>query len=197
MTNPVVYMIAGPNGAEKTTAAMKLLPDFLSVNEFVNADEMARGLNPLNPNGQNMSAGRLMLSRIDDLIAAKHNFAFETTGSSHVFVEKLKHAKAKEYQLKLIYLWLPNADMAIKRVQSRVAQGGHHIPDEDITRRYGRGLHNLVYLYLPLADQATIVDSTTPITNEAEVISQKKEAVWEIRKPHIWSEILKIAGKTS
>ncbi len=94
MTQPILYMIAGPNGAGKTTAALKLLPQFLSVYEFVNADEIARGLNPLNPQGQVISAGRLLLQRMDDLIASGKSFAFESTGASHIFAEKLQQARA-------------------------------------------------------------------------------------------------------
>ncbi len=81
MTQPVVYMIAGPNGAGKTTLALETMPKFFSVHEFVNADEIARGMNPLNPEGHAIMAGRWMLQRIDDLIAAKTSFSFETTGA--------------------------------------------------------------------------------------------------------------------
>jgi len=194
MTQPVVYMIAGPNGAGKTTAAMKLLPDFLSIHEFVNADEMARGLNPLNPDGQGVAAGRLMLQRIDNLIAEGKSFAFETTGASHVFADKLKQAKEQGYRLGLVYLWLPNAAFANKRVQFRVVQGGHHIPEDTVERRYSRGLYNLVNSYLPLVDQASIIDSTSPVTNEAEIIAQKNDTIWQIMKPDSWDAILKSAG---
>ena len=149
MTQPTVYMIAGPNGAGKTTAALKILPNFLSIHEFVNADEIARGLNPLNPDGQAVAAGRLMLGRMDGLIDSGKNFAFETTGASHVFAEKLKCAKEVGYRV------------------------GRDIPSETIERRYGRGLKNLINVYLPLADEVNIIASISPVTAEIEFIAQK------------------------
>ena len=116
-------MIAGPNGAGKTTTAMRLLPEFLSINRFVNADEIARGLNPLDPAGQAMAAGRIMLDLMKQLIARRESFAFETTGASRSFIRLLGQAKDLGYDLRLIFLWLPNAELAVERVASRVMQG--------------------------------------------------------------------------
>jgi predicted ABC-type ATPase len=185
---PDLFMIAGPNGAGKTTAAMRLLPDFLSVFEFVNADEIARGLNPLNAADQSLAAGRLMLERMDNLIEAKKSFAFETTGASHVFAHKMEKAKKKGYRLGLLYLWLPNVDMAIKRVENRVRLGGNDIPAEDIERRYGRSLKNLLKLYLPLVHEANIYDSTKP-TAKPQLIAGKVGDRWQIVLPELWAMI--------
>ena len=189
MTQPTVYMIAGPNGAGKTTAALKILPNFLSIHEFVNADEIARGLNPLNPDGQAVAAGRLMLGRMDGLISSGKSFAFETTGASHVFAEKLKRAKEAGYRVGLIYLWLPSAELSKIRVRLRVEQGGHDIPTETIERRYGRGLKNLINVYLPLADEVNIITSISPVTAEIEFIAQKQGANWIIYRPVEWAVI--------
>jgi len=185
MAQPVVYMIAGPNGAGKTTAAMTLLPNFLNVNEFVNADGIAGGLNPLNPNNEAIAAGRLMLKRIDDLIAAKKSFAFETTGASLVFVKKLKQAKNMGYLSGLVYLWLPLVEFAIDRVKIRVAQGGHSVPEDVIKRRYQRGLKNIWDCYLPLVDHASFFDNTLP-SAYLRAIAEKRDGQLKIYRPDIW-----------
>ena len=189
MTTPRLIMIAGPNGAGKTTSAMRLLPESLSIHEFINADEMARGLNPLNPDGQAVASGRLMLQRMDDLIAAKKSFAFETTGASRVFAEKMKRAKQDGYRIGLVYLWLPSFDVAKERVRLRVSQGGHNIPDADVVRRYKRGLFNLLDIYSPIADEVKIYDSSFCDTSAKDLVAQKKDASWDIVKSEVWEII--------
>ncbi len=197
MKQPMLYMIAGPNGAGKTTAAMELLPRFLSIHEFVNADEIARGLNPLDPSGQNVAAGRLMLNRIDDLIVSGKNFAFETTGASRAFAEKMKNAKNAGYRLGLLYLWLPSAEFAKHRVRLRVRQGGHSIPDHDIERRFGRSLCNLIHLYLPLVDEANIYDSSSSGMNTYKLIAGKIGANWAVIQSALWTTIEQAAGESA
>jgi predicted ABC-type ATPase len=192
---PVVYMIAGPNGAGKTTLALRTLPEFFSIHEFVNADEIARGLSPFNPDDQAVPAGRLMLKRIDDLIAARTNFAFETTGASRVFADKIKQAKAAGYGSGLFYVYLSDADIAKKRVHMRVLQGGHNIPDDTIERRYFRSLHNLVNLYLPLADKAGIYNGEAAQNSRQRIIADKQGKNFRVYLPRLWSNIERMATK--
>lgn len=195
MTQPLLYMIAGPNGAGKTTAALTLLPEFLSVHEFVNADEIAKGLNPLNPYGQPVAAGRVMLQRIDDLIGEKKSFAFESTGSSLVFADKMKEARGSGYRLGLIYLWLPSAEMAKERVRMRVRQGGHDVPEKDIDRRYVRSLKNFLEVYLPIVDDAVIYDSSHTGTDEQDIIAAQhgadvhQRSHLRVQKLELWQSI--------
>lgn len=73
-----LYIIAGCNGAGKTTASFTILPDMLNCNEFVNADEIAKGLSPFQPETVAIEAGRIMLSRIKSLLEAGETFAFAT-----------------------------------------------------------------------------------------------------------------------
>lgn len=160
MTDKQVLMIAGPNGAGKTTAAMMLLPTFLHIHEFVNADEIARGLNPLNSDGQAIAAGKIMLSRMQQLIDEGKSFGFESTGAGLSHLGTLKQCKAAGYVVKLAFLWLPSAEMAMKRVAIRVKNGGHNIPPNVIERRYHKGIHHLVHHYLPIADEAGIYDNS-------------------------------------
>jgi predicted ABC-type ATPase len=192
----------GPNGAGKTTAAMKLLPDFLKIHEFVNADEIARGLNPLAPQNQNIEAGRIMLHRIDTLITARRNFAFESTGSSVALAKKIQTAKQLGYTVVLIYLWLPSEFFAIQRVNLRVKQGGHTIAVGDIKRRHQRSLINLVKIYLPLADIAKIIDGSFNQQKLSRVIADKNRfnseaSQWIVYQPETWQSICALSDKTN
>jgi predicted ABC-type ATPase len=155
-----VIVIGGPNGAGKTTAASVLLPEMLHVREFVNADEIARGLSPFNVEGAAFAAGRVMLNRMRQLIENETSFAFETTCSGISHHRLLQQCKTKGWRVTVIYLWLPSMDMAFDRVARRVLAGGHDIPSATIARRYRAGMVNLLRYYLPLADIAAIYDNS-------------------------------------
>ena len=139
---PNLYIIAGCNGAGKTTASYTILPELLNCKEFVNADEIAKGLSPFQPEKVSFEAGRIMLYRIRELLSQKKDFAFETTLSTRSYVRLIKKAKEEGYKITLIFFWLKSVDFAIERVKSRVAKGGHDIPEAVIKRRYIRGLEN-------------------------------------------------------
>lgn len=146
---PHLYIIAGCNGAGKTTASYTVLPEMLGCREFVNADEIARGLSPFNPGSVAIEAGRLMLQRMDDLLSEGTDFAFETTLATRSYVRFIEQAHAKGYFVTLLYFWLPTPQQAVERVATRVREGGHDIPREVICRRYRMGLKNLTALYAP------------------------------------------------
>ncbi|HEY8972201.1 MAG TPA: zeta toxin family protein, partial [Puia sp.] len=138
-----LYIIAGPNGAGKTTAAMTVLPEALHVKEFVNADEIARGLSPLNPAGMAIEAGKIMLRRIRQLADDNEDFSIETTLASRNYLKFIKECQAKGYIVILIFFYLDSWEQARQRVEQRVSEGGHDIPETDIERRYHRGIKNL------------------------------------------------------
>jgi predicted ABC-type ATPase len=165
-----IYVIGGANGSGKTTLALTLLPRFLQVFEYVNADAIASGLSPLNPESMAMQSGRLMLERLQTLAEAGVDFAFETTLAARTFVPFLNGCKLRGYTINLIYLWLPSADLAVERVAKRVASGGHNIPVEVVRRRYARGLKNLVELYLPISDGWMIFDNSD---GESRIIAER------------------------
>jgi predicted ABC-type ATPase len=165
-----VYVIAGPNGAGKTTFATEFLPDFVHCREFLNADLIAAGLSPFAPETQNVRAGRLLLTRIKELAEARENFGFETTLSGRGYVNLFKRLRTNGYEIVMFFLWLPSADMAVSRVRARVRQGGHHVPEHVVRRRYTSGLSNLRNLYWPIANIVWLLDgSEFPPTKVAHI----------------------------
>lgn len=165
-----LYIIGGCNGAGKTTASFNMLPDILECREYVNADEIARGISPFQPEKVSVEAGRIMLQRIKDLLQAGEDFAFETTLATKSFKGFIELAKQKGYCVCLIYIWLESTELATMRVQARVQEGGHNIPKEIIVRRYFRGLNNLFHLYHDLCDLVLIYDNSY---NTPELIYEK------------------------
>jgi predicted ABC-type ATPase len=155
-----LYIIAGCNGAGKTTASKRLIPDLINCNEFINADEIAFQLCPDNVESVAFLSGRLMLHRISELLANGETFAFETTLSTRSYKETIIFAKSMGYNVVLIYYWLNSVDLAIDRVASRVLKGGHNIDNEVIRRRYKRGIDNLFSIYIPLVNECLIFDNT-------------------------------------
>ena len=149
---PSLYIIAGPNGAGKTTTAEKLLPEYLNCIEYVNADNIARGISPFNVESVAFQAGRVMLERMTELVKRKVDFAFETTLSAKSYVSFLKYCKSKGYEITLVFIWLDSPETAIQRVKSRVEKGGHNIPEKVIERRYFKGIENLKKYFVSLND---------------------------------------------
>ena len=154
-----ILIIAGPNGAGKTTFARDFLPAEAQTLRFINADLIAAGLAPFNPESAAFKAGRLMLEEIDECVDAGHSFAFETTLSGLVYLKKIPMWKVHSYQVKLWFLSLPNEDIAVSRVAHRVQQGGHNIPEDVIRRRFKAGLANFHDRYNKAVDSWAIFDS--------------------------------------
>ena len=164
MRHPNLYIIAGPNGAGKTTASYTLLPEMLGCVNFVNADEIARGLSPFSPNTVDVQAARIMLQRINELLAQK---------------------------VHLLFFCLESPEQAIQRVAQRVSNGGHDIPEDVIRRRFTRGLDNLIHLYLPICDGAMVFNN---VKTPAQLIARKKNLTDEIEvvKPKMWNQLMQI-----
>src|SRR3954463_7775038 len=144
---PNVVVIAGPNGAGKSTAAPKVLRGPFQIVEFVNADVIARSLSEDAPEAHAFEAGRQMLRRLQELAAARTDFAFETTLASRTFAPFITGLIREGYHFTLLFFYLPSADIAVARVAQRVRTGGHHVPEQDVRLRYERGLKNLFQLY--------------------------------------------------
>lgn len=182
-----LYIIAGPNGAGKTTASFTILPDVLDCKEFINADEIARGLSPFNPESVSIEAGKIMIKRIYELISRKESFAIETTLSSKSLISFVKESKKIGYKVYLLYFWLSNKKLAENRVKSRVESGGHNIPKDVIYRRYERGIVNLFDIYLDNVDELLIYNNSF---GKIEIIAHKSKEL-KIYKENDYKKILK------
>ncbi|MCX6209182.1 MAG: zeta toxin family protein [Bacteroidetes bacterium] len=160
MRDKNLYIIAGCNGAGKTTASFTILVDTLDCKEFVNADEIAKGLSPFQPEKVAFEAGRIMLNRIDELLHKGTNFSFETTLSTRSYKSFVLKAQQQGYKVTLLFFWLQTVELAKERVKTRVLEGGHNIPVDVIERRYMRGIQNLFDIYLDIVDAALIFDNS-------------------------------------
>ena len=168
---PKLYIIAGCNGAGKTTASFTILPEILGCKEFINADEIAKGLSPFQPESVAVQAGRIMLTRMDELLQKGETFAFETTLATKSYKQKIEWAQANGYEVTLLFFWLDSPNIAKERVAQRVAEGGHNIPSETIERRYYNGIANLFTIYIDMVDICYIFDNSE---GRKELIAQKE-----------------------
>jgi len=157
----VCYIIAGANGAGKTTFAKEFLPFEARCINFVNADLIAEGLAPFRPENAAIKAAKIMIQQIDECIRKEESFAFETTLSGRRYIRKIKDMKAKGYDVVIYFLKLASVDLAIERVKMRVLQGGHNVPEKDIKRRFDRSWNNFEYVYKPLVDAWIVFDTSS------------------------------------
>jgi len=155
-----IVIIAGPNGAGKTTFACEFLPNEGNCPTFINADLIAAGISPFAPESVSIRAGRLMLDEIDDRVRNRKSFAFETTLSGRSYLHKIRQWQELGYHVKLLFLSLPNADVAIARVAARVSQGGHNISENIIRRRFDSGLKNFDTMYKHHVDAWMLYDNS-------------------------------------
>jgi len=158
-----IVIIAGPNGAGKTTFAKEYLPNEAGCPDFINADLIAAGLSPFKPETAAVHAGRIMLQEMKARVKQQKSFAFETTLSGRAYAQAIPKWQALGYHVKLIFLNLPNAEMAMARVAARVAQGGHNIPEEVIRRRFSAGLHNFENMYKNIVNAWILYDNSGSI----------------------------------
>jgi predicted ABC-type ATPase len=155
-----IVIIAGPNGAGKTTFAREFLPNEANCPTFINADLIAAGLAPFEPEAASIRAARLMLEETEDRVNNRRSFAFETTLSGRTYLHKIRQWQKIGYHVKLLFLSLPNVDVALARVAARVAQGGHNVPEDIIRRRFESGLKNFDRIYKRQVDAWMLYDNS-------------------------------------
>jgi len=186
---PNLYVIAGCNGAGKTTASYTVLPELLQCKQFVNADEIARGLSPFDPEVVAIEAGRIMLARIKELVVQQQDFAFETTLATRSYVPFIRNAQARGYIVTLVYFWLKSPELAINRVRERVENGGHNIPEDVVYRRYIKGIENFTKLYMSLCDAWLLFDNSNKLP--VMIAQQYNQETIEIKDKSVYSKIIK------
>jgi predicted ABC-type ATPase len=159
--SPRIVIIAGPNGAGKTTFAEEYLPQEAGFPDFINVDLIAQGLSPFAPDKAALRAGRVMLAEIARKVSRHESFAFETTLSGRNYARHIPRWRKAGYRVELVFLSLPSADVAIGRVRSRAAQGGHNVPPEVVRRRFDAGLRNFWSVYCNIVDRWAFYDGST------------------------------------
>ncbi|MCF0173411.1 MAG: zeta toxin family protein [Bacteroidales bacterium] len=160
---PRMFVIAGCNGAGKTTASYTVLPGIFECRNYVNSDEIASMLSPGRTGGASaIRASRLMLERMDELMERGEDFAVETTLATRTLLTTIANAQKNGYVVTLVFYWLRNPEAAVERVRKRVESGGHNIPEATILRRYWLGIKHLRELYMPMCDYWYIVDNNGP-----------------------------------
>ena len=184
--------LAGPNGAGKSTTGPPLLKEALGVTLFVNADLIAEGLSGFAPERAALSAGKVMLRRLEDLAASRATFAFETTLSGRRYATWLRRLNAEGYIFHLIFLWLPTPEFALERVKARVQRGGHAVPKEAVRRRFHAGLKNFFALYRPLARTWRIYDNSGDSPRLIASGGGRSPAL--VRDAAIWTQLERVYG---
>ena len=157
------YIVAGSNGAGKSTFATEFLPRYANCPNFINADLIARVLSPFDPDAALAHAGRLVLESIKQASAARADFAFETTLSGRSYLHVIRDLRKRGYRIHMFYLWIPGPELALARIRDRVAKGGHNVPARNVRRRFRRTLTNLFTLYRPLLDTLRVFDNSTDV----------------------------------
>jgi predicted ABC-type ATPase len=183
-----LFIIAGCNGAGKTTASYTILPELLDCDEFVNADEIAKGLSPFNSDSTAIQAGRLMLERINTLMLKGQDFAFETTLAAKSYKNFIFKAKENGYYVTLLFFWLQTPDLAVKRVETRVSEGGHNIPEDVIRRRYKNGIKNFYQIFEPIVNEWMFIDNSG---EPYEIIAYKNRVGKYVNNKDDWDKLLK------
>ncbi len=183
---PRVIVFAGPNGAGKTSHASTILAA-LDIATFVNADFIARGLVGYNTQVAAFTAGKIMLKQLNELAAERADFAFESTLASRTFARFLTKLKAVGYGVSIYYFVLADADTAVSRVARRVTMGGHDIPEVDVRRRFERSRWNFINLYVPIADEFTVIDNSDD--SAATVIAQGSRGALTVLNSEKWQPI--------
>lgn len=186
---PKMYIIAGCNGSGKTTASYSLLPEMFGQFQFVNSDEFAKSLSPFDPSAASVSASRFMLLKVRYMLEHQLDFCIETTLATRSLMRIIDEARAHGYYVTMLYFWLTSPEIAIKRVQRRVASGGHDIPEDVIRRRYSMGLKYFFDDYRQVCDKWILADNTSqPFTIVAEGNFEQTSILDTIKYQTIWDQ---------
>lgn len=188
---PTCWIIAGHNGAGKTTFALEYLPKVVNCYHYINADLIAAGLSPFAPERELIAASRLFLHEMETCIQKARDFAFETTLAGRSYLKLINRLQHAGWQVELIYLALPSIEMSKARVAERIAHGGHSIPHADIERRFARSLHNLLTEFSYAVNHCSCFMNTN---DETTLIFEQQGEQRNIIHDNFYQYLLKEAG---
>jgi predicted ABC-type ATPase len=191
--NPNVYIIAGPNGAGKTTFAREFLPNYANCRIFINADLIAQGLSPFDPERAAFRAGRLTLEEIETKAAGGEDFGFETTLSGKGHLHVVRALKKRGYEVHIYYLWVPTAELTLARIKERVLRGGHDVAEGVVRRRFERSIGHFLGPYGRLADRWILFDNSGVAPREVATSWHGKLRVLDER---LYNELVATYGET-
>jgi predicted ABC-type ATPase len=186
--HPQLVIVAGPNGAGKSTSARILVPETIGLYDYVNADDIARGISPYHPETVAFEAGRVMLARLNHLALERHDFAFETTLSGKTYIKWISRLRSAGYMAHLVFIALNSPELAIERVANRVKLGGHNIPIDVIRRRWQLGLQNFFQLYSPLVDTWSLYDNSESGKPRLVAVGQRQRQP-DVVESSVWHEL--------
>ena len=158
---PTLWIIAGPDGAGKTTYAFRHIRAVSGTARFVNLDEISRGLSPLDPQAEGRRAARVALEMIDALVREGVSFSLETTLSGRTHLGLAERASAAGFRVNLLFFAVASPDTCLARIARRVSEGGHDVPAADARRRFLRGWRNVVS-YANVVDLWRVFDNNGP-----------------------------------
>ena len=183
---PRMYIISGCNGSGKTTASYTLLPELLDCSEFVNSDEFAKSLAPFHPETAYITASRYMLKKLRYLFVRREDFCIETTLATRSLLKMVRMAQDQGYFVTVVYMWLRDPEIAVRRVAARVEAGGHDVAPDVIRRRYYTGIEYFFDLYSPVCDKWMLVDNSE---NDFRIVAEGSAKGTQVRDPAVFQQI--------
>lgn len=190
MQEKELLIIAGPNGSGKTTFAKSFLKDYKY--EFLNADEIAREMTKDGSRAGNISSGKEYFKRIEKLRSKNKSIILESTLSGLFLKKMIQEFRKKKYLITIMFVYLNEPEISIDRIKVRVSKGGHHVPDEDVRRRFERGINNFWNIYRQMSDNWILINNSETSFEQVAIKGSKN---YEILNEALFKSFNKLISK--